>query len=82
MPTTREQIETLHATLSAIEPGIKANAQALIHGEDFAAVVASFEALRANTIPNGVLDTQLGLVKQAQNNLKLYIPAQPVLSSN
>jgi hypothetical protein len=81
MSTTREQIETLHATLSAMEPGIKASAQALIHGEEFAALVASFEALRANTIPNGVLDVQLGLVKQALDNLKLYIPAQPVLTA-
>jgi hypothetical protein len=81
MSTTREQIETLHATLSAMEPEIKVSAQVLIHGQDFADLVARFEALRANTIPNGVLDVQLGLVKQALDNLKLYIPAQPVLTA-
>lgn len=82
MPTVREQIETLNAQLAANEDSIKASAQALIHGTAFANLVASFETLRAGTIPNSVLDVQLGLVKQAQDNLKLYIPVQPVLSSN
>lgn len=78
--TVREQIEALNAQLAEDEPSIMAQAQALIHGTAFNAVVASFETLRAGTIPKSVLDTQLGLVKQAQDNLKLYIPAQPVLS--
>lgn len=77
MPTEqslREQIAERVAALAALEPDIKENIRKLLYSSTVADFVELFEAPRRNTSPGSVLDNQLGLVKQAVDNMKLYLP--------